>query len=152
MRTPIVAALVTSVSLSLAGCGGMDPAVSADALQASDVCVTHPCCGLVVTLDGQTAAVPLFGKNAAKDRAALRNDLVNVSIDLEKGAGQYPDAISTLTGYWTDVMKLATCDRQKIAAADADTLLSGAEGAIACIDPAAIVPVRADFVCPIPIK
>jgi hypothetical protein len=100
--------------------------VSASPAQAETVA---DCQARIATLKIQTQQATFFGQNAEKNRAGLFNKLTNASDKLDEGKNQ--DAIQKLTDFKTTVSALNT--QGKIAPGDAQSLVSGADDAIAYI-------------------
>ena len=100
--------------------------VSASPAQAETV---TECQNKIDVLSGQTAEASFTGKNADKDRAGLLGKLDNASEKLDRGKNA--DAIQKLTDFRDTVATLNT--QGKIDPDDANTLISGANDAIACI-------------------
>jgi hypothetical protein len=80
-------------------------------------------------LRGQTQNATFFGQKADQNRTGLLTKLDNASAKFAEGKNA--DAIQKLTDFKTTVSALNT--QGKIAPADAQTLVSGADDAIACI-------------------
>jgi hypothetical protein len=87
------------------------------------------CQAKIGALRSATTAVLIAGKNAEKDRAGLLGKLDNASSALT--AGKNSDAIQKLDDFVAKVMQLR--DAGKIASADAESLIAGANDAIGCI-------------------
>lgn len=100
--------------------------VSASPAQAETV---TDCQAKIDVLRGQTANATFFGQNAEKNRTGLLTKLDNASAKLAEGKNA--DAIQKLTNFRDTVAALNT--QGKIDPNDANTLISGANDAIACI-------------------
>ena len=87
------------------------------------------CQAKINDLQAATQTATFIGQNAEKNRTGLVNKLTNASAKLEEGKNQ--DAIQKLTDFKTTVSTLNA--QGKIAPADAQTLLTGADDVIACI-------------------
>jgi hypothetical protein len=88
------------------------------------------CQAKIAALRGQTEnATSFLGKNAAKDEAGLLLKLDNASAKLAEGKNA--DAIQKLTNFRDTVAALNA--QGKIDPEDANTLIGGANDAIACI-------------------
>ena len=100
--------------------------VSASPAQAETV---TDCQAKIAALESQTQSATFIGQNAAKNEAGLLAKLDDASEKLAEGKNA--DAIQKLTDFKTTVNSLA--GGGKIAPADAQRLVSGADDAIACI-------------------
>ena len=100
--------------------------VSASPAQAETV---TECQAKIDVLRGQTVNATFFGQNAEKNSTGLVSKLDNASAKLAEG--KTADAIQKLTNFRDTVASLNT--QGKIDPVDANTLISGANDAIACI-------------------
>jgi hypothetical protein len=100
--------------------------VSASPAQAETV---RDCQAKIDVLRGQTENATFFGQNAERNRTGLVTKLDNASAKLAEGKNA--DAIQKLTNFRDTVAALNT--QGKINPDDANTLISGANGVIACI-------------------
>ena len=87
------------------------------------------CQAKIGVLRGQTVNATFFGQNAEKNRTGLVTKLDNASAKLAEGKNA--DAIQKLTNFRDTVASLNA--QGKIAPEDANTLISGANDAIACV-------------------
>ena len=87
------------------------------------------CQAKIDTLLILTENATFIGQNGAKDQAGLLGKLDSASTKLAQG--KFGDAIQALTQFRDKVATLQT--QGKIASSDADTLIAGANDAIACI-------------------
>jgi hypothetical protein len=121
VRSSIGVGLVLGLTLSLLMW------VSASPAQAETL---TDCQAKIDVLRGQTQnATFFFGQNAEKNRMGLLTKLDDASAKLAEGKNA--DAIQKLTNFRDTVAVLNT--QGKINPDDANTLISGANGAIACI-------------------
>ncbi len=100
--------------------------VSASPAQAETVA---DCQAKIATLKVQTQQATFFGQNAEKNETGLVTKLDNASAKLAEGKNA--DAIQKLTNFRDTVAALNT--QGKINPDDANTLINGANDAIACI-------------------
>ena len=100
--------------------------VSASPAQAETI---TDCQAKLDVLSGQTENATFFGQNAEKNRLGLLTKLDNASVKLAEGKNA--DAIQKLTNFRDTVAALNA--QGKIDPADANTLIGGANDAIACI-------------------
>ena len=100
--------------------------VSASPAQAEPV---DECQDKIAALKLQTQSATFIGQNAEKNRTGLVTKLDNASLKLAEGKNA--DAIQKLTNFRDTVAALNT--QGKINPDDANTLISGANDAIACI-------------------
>jgi hypothetical protein len=100
--------------------------VSASPAQAE---TAEECQAKITALEDATTSASFSGKNAENNRMGLLTKLDNASAKLAEGKNA--DAIQKLADFRTTVNSLA--GGGKIAPADAQTLVSGADDAIACI-------------------
>ena len=121
VRASIGLGLLLGLTLSLFMWG-----LSASPAQADPV---SDCQDKIEVLGGQTQSATFIGHNAEKNRTGLVAKLDNASVKLAEGKNA--DAIQKLTNFRDTVAALNT--QGKIAPADAQTLVSGADDAIACI-------------------
>jgi hypothetical protein len=122
VRASIGVGLLVGLTLSLLMWG-----LSASPAQAETV---TDCQAKIDALRGQTEnATTFLGKNAAKDEAGLLLKLDNASAKLAEGKNA--DAIQKLTNFRDTVAALNA--QGKIDPEDANTLILGADDAIACI-------------------
>ena len=84
----------------------------------------------IANLRTATAGVAISGKNADKDRAGLTGKLTDASTELAKGKNA--DAATKLGDFKVKVQQLASAGR--ISSADATSLLTQADSAIACVN------------------
>src|SRR5919112_4010175 len=87
------------------------------------------CQAKIDVLKSQTQSAHFFGQNAEKNRLGLLTKLDNASVKLTEGKNA--DAIQKLTNFRDTVAALNT--QGKINPDDANTLITGANNAIACI-------------------
>ena len=87
------------------------------------------CQAKIDVLRGQTVNATFFGQNAEKNRTGLLTKLDNASVKLTEGKNA--DAIQKLTNFRDTVAALNA--QGKIDPDDANTLILGANDAIACI-------------------
>ena len=80
-----------------------------------------------------TVSATFTGQNAAKDQAGLIAKLDSATSKLEQG--KISDAVQALTQFRDKVVTLQA--QGKIDAGDANTLIAGADDAIACLEPPA---------------
>jgi hypothetical protein len=120
VRTSIGVGLLLGLTLSLLMWVGASPA------QAEPVTDRQ---AKMDVLRGQTENATFFGQNPEKNRTGLLTKLDNASAKLAEGKNA--DAIQKLTNFRDTVAALNT--EGKINPDDADTLISGANDAIACI-------------------
>ena len=88
------------------------------------------CQAKIDVLRGQTETATFFGQNAEKNRTGLLTKLDNASLKLAEGKNA--DAIQKLTNFRDTVATLNT--QGKINPDDANTLISGANDAISCVE------------------
>ena len=88
------------------------------------------CQAKIDVLRGQTETATFFGQNAEKNRTGLLTKLDNASVKLAEGKNA--DAIQKLTNFRDTVATLNT--QGKINPDDANTLISGANDAISCVE------------------
>jgi hypothetical protein len=100
--------------------------VSASPAQAETV---DKCQAKIAALEDATTSASFSGQNAEKNRTGLLTKLDNASVKLAQGKNA--DAIQKLTNFRDTVAALNT--QVKINPDDANTLISGANDAIACI-------------------
>src|ERR687890_460339 len=121
VRANIGVGLLLGLTLSLLMWG-----LSASPAQAETI---GECQAKIDVLKVQTKDATFIGQNAEKNRIGLLTKLDNASSKLAEGKNA--DAIQKLTDFKTTVNSLA--GGGKIAPADAQRLVSGADDAIACI-------------------
>ena len=121
VRASIGVGLLVGLTLSLLMWG-----LSASPAQAETV---DECQAKIAALKLQTQSATFFGQNAEKNRTGLLTKLDNASAKLAEGKNA--DAIQKLTNFRDTVAALNT--QGKINPDDANTLISGANDAIACI-------------------
>jgi hypothetical protein len=88
------------------------------------------CQGKIQQLRAQTETVAISGQNAEGDRAGLTSKLDEASVKL--GTGKTADAVLKLEDFKAKVQQLA--DAGHVASTDAQSLIAGADDAIACIN------------------
>ena len=121
VRANIGVGLLLGLTLSLLMWG-----LSASPAQAETL---TDCQAKIDVLRGQTENATFFGQNAEKNRAGLLTKLDNASAKLAEGKNA--DAIQKRTNFRDTVAALNA--QGKIDPADANTLILGANDAIACI-------------------
>ena len=121
VRASIGVGLLLGLTLSLLMWG-----LSASPAQAETL---TDCQAKIDVLRGQTESAHFFGQNAEKNRLGLLTKLDNASVKLTEGKNA--DAIQKLTNFRDTVAALNA--QGKIDPADANTLILGANDAIACI-------------------
>lgn len=114
IRLLVLAAIVAGMFVVIAGPASADVAT---------------CQQKISDLRTATANATFFGKNAAKEKTGLLGKLDAASSAL--AAGKNADAIQKLTDFRDHVAQLE--GQGKVAPADADALIAGANDAIACI-------------------
>ena len=87
------------------------------------------CQAKIATLRAQTAGVPITGQNAEKDRATLLDKLDQASAKLQ--LGKNADAVAKLEDFKVKVQQLEAAGH--VSPEDAQSLIAGADDAIACI-------------------
>jgi hypothetical protein len=98
-------------------------------LEAAAITAPSDCQARIDELAAATTVVTITGKNADRERAGLLKILSDANALL--GVGKNADAATKLSNYIVKVQQLE--DAGRIAAADADALIAGANEAIACI-------------------
>jgi hypothetical protein len=121
VRASIGVGLLLGLTLSLLMWG-----LSASPAQAD---IVSECQANIDALKGQTENATFIGQNAEKNESALVTKLKNASAKLAEGKNA--DAIQKLTNFRDTVAALNT--QGKINPDDANTLIGGANNAIACI-------------------
>ena len=105
-------------------------AASAVAVAPAGAATVGECQAQIDQLAAQTQAATFTGKNADKDRSGLLGKLTNANTKLSEGKNA--DAILKLQDFEAQVNTLAQTG--KLAPADAQNLIAGADAAIACIN------------------
>jgi hypothetical protein len=90
------------------------------------------CQGKIDTLSEQTESATFVGQNAEKNHMGLQGKLTNASEKLAEG--KYADAIQKLENFKTTVSALDEGGKIAPGDVDAQTLLTEADEAIACIE------------------